>query len=211
MVCVQAKSLLVCGIDGLAAQGMWVDFGLRSLALGLHIPEDAEDSEQAGQQAELEVVEFPYGEWVGGRDGWVGESVGRGACMQVLEQRRQEPACLACFSAKPSSVLALTSRPSLALLILSNSSLSPSPCPPCPPAADVTRVQTAAGTTSGYDKLTVSLRAMPSALQLMSQSFKGWVSQPACIQKPLWCQAGDCRGGVAWAGGQRAEGVVCLP
>ena len=77
----QAKSLLVCGIDGLAAQGMWVDFGLRSLALGLHIPEDAEDSQQAGQQSELEVVEFPYGEmsgwygWVGGRaDVWIAGS-----------------------------------------------------------------------------------------------------------------------------------------
>ena len=52
------------------------------------------------------------------------------------------------------------------------------PRPPGPaaapaPAGDVSKAQTASGATSGYDKLTVSLRAMPKQLQNMSQSFKG--------------------------------------
>lgn len=55
MYCAQARSLAVNGIDGLAAPGKWVDFGLRSLAVGLHLMDDDEED------AELEIVDFPYG------------------------------------------------------------------------------------------------------------------------------------------------------
>lgn len=55
---VQAKSLQVSGIDGLAAPGMWVDFGLRSLAVGLVVPE-VEDQDS---QPDPELMNFMYGE-----------------------------------------------------------------------------------------------------------------------------------------------------
>lgn len=61
MYCAQARSLAVNGIDGLAAPGKWVDFGLRSLAVGLHLADEDEDE----QAPELEVVDFPYGGWPG--------------------------------------------------------------------------------------------------------------------------------------------------
>ncbi|KAL4859907.1 Mannan endo-1 [Chlorella vulgaris] len=53
---VQAKSLQVSGIDGLAAPGMWVDFGLRSLAVGLVVPED----EDQDSQPDPELMNFLY-------------------------------------------------------------------------------------------------------------------------------------------------------
>ncbi len=53
--CAQARSLAVNSIDGLAAPGKWVDFGLRSLSVGLHLAEEDEE------EAELEIVDFPYG------------------------------------------------------------------------------------------------------------------------------------------------------
>ncbi|KAI3438631.1 hypothetical protein D9Q98_001053 [Chlorella vulgaris] len=53
---VQAKSLQVSGIDGLAAPGMWVDFGLRSLAVGLVVPE-VEDQDS---QPDPELMNFMY-------------------------------------------------------------------------------------------------------------------------------------------------------
>ena len=73
MYCTQAKSVSVCGIDGMASAGMWVDFGLTSLSVGLLIPEaDSEGGEGeegggggaggAGSQLELDVVQFPYSE-----------------------------------------------------------------------------------------------------------------------------------------------------
>lgn len=58
--CLQAKSVAVNNIDGLAAHGRWVDFGLRSVAVGLHTPEGEEEG--AGERPpELEIVEFPLG------------------------------------------------------------------------------------------------------------------------------------------------------
>lgn len=70
----QAKSVLVNGIDGLAATGRWVDFGLRSVSVGLNIPEDGGEEEggATGQAPELEIVDFPYGGWADGLVGWWG-------------------------------------------------------------------------------------------------------------------------------------------
>ena len=53
------------------------------------------------------------------------------------------------------------------------------PCHPCPhlctplSTADVTRVQTSPGATSGNSKLTISLRTMPKSLRTTSQQFQG--------------------------------------
>lgn len=72
MFSLQAKSLTISGIDGLAAPGRWVDFGLRSLSAGLHIPEQGgeDGGGEGGAEPELEIVEFPYGGRVGG---WLDE------------------------------------------------------------------------------------------------------------------------------------------
>lgn len=63
------------GIDGLVAPGKWVDFGLRSLAVGLHLMDDDEED------TELEIVDFPYGRYserleAGGLGGWAGAHAG---------------------------------------------------------------------------------------------------------------------------------------
>lgn len=50
------------------------------------------------------------------------------------------------------------------------------PIPTPPPSlhtADVTRVQTSPGATSGNSKLTISLRTMPKSLRVTSQQFQG--------------------------------------
>lgn len=82
MYCAQARSLAVNGIDGLAAPGKWVDFGLRSLAVGLHLADEDEEA------PELEVVDFPYGRWpwvlpyYGGCAGRCAPGIQRGYCAQ---------------------------------------------------------------------------------------------------------------------------------
>ena len=47
------------------------------------------------------------------------------------------------------------------------------PPTPTPATADVTRVQTSPGATSGNSKLTISLRTMPKSLRNTSQQFMG--------------------------------------
>jgi len=62
---VQAKSLVINGIEGVAGPTKWVDFGLRALAVEVALPEDDdEDLEEGGgeKQAVPEYAILPYGE-----------------------------------------------------------------------------------------------------------------------------------------------------
>lgn len=85
--CAQAKSVVLSGIDGLAAPGRWVDFGLRALALGLHIPE----GEEGEGGADLEILEFPYGGRLHSRGCWLG-SYRSPAAVQALCLGQNVPA-----------------------------------------------------------------------------------------------------------------------
>lgn len=53
--------MTVCGLNGLAAPGMWVDFGLSAVTVGLCIPEPVCSGETEAGAAELELVPFAYG------------------------------------------------------------------------------------------------------------------------------------------------------
>ena len=138
----------------MAAPGRWVDFGLTTLSLGLVIPE-----EEDGQE--------------GGGDGGGGGSGDDASVPDIVHfhysELASEPRSILCPN--PTAPASLTPCPLLHRSAAT--AAAPAAAAAAPAAADVTRAALAPGATSGFDKLTVALRAMPEVLQKTSQNFRG--------------------------------------